>query len=265
MSIKEHEKPFWAILATIIILTQPYHPSGLIVIVDCIMLVKTAAKNFSWQFLVAKKLEHGDWIAYITERGGVKPLACRFRDLKNKDFISTCNTSIPGKPRSPKYRGLVNWSQTADQCLQGAAAIDIHNDNWSGSAALEDVWHTKTPRWRKLAGILGFWFTNGFLDMKYFTEKISSIPPSICRWDNFKLAASQALANNQTMNLCKTRQLEKLSITEEALHMMVKLSNSRNCYYCLHGYSTPQTNRKSIAFDCVQYDDPLCRPSKGHC
>ena len=65
----------------------------------------------------------------------------------------------------------MNQPRVAEQYLQAAAAIDIHNHNLSGSVGLEDVWHTKNPRQRQLAGIRGFCFTNGFLAMKYFRQK----------------------------------------------------------------------------------------------
>ena len=184
-------------------------------------------------------MQRSEWVAYSTGMDGVKLLTCHFRDLKIKDLISTISTSIPGKARSTKHHGLVNQPQVAEQYLQAAAAINIHNYNQSGSAALEDVWHTKNPRQRQLAGILGFCFTNGFLAMKYFTDKH-------LKQHTFKMAVAQALTSYQTINLYKTRQLEKSSITEDALHTMAKLPNSRNCYYCWHGYSTPWTNHKRI-------------------
>ena len=138
-----------------------------------------------------------------------------------------------------------------DSCLlqkiwnQAAATINIYNLNQSGSAAW-DVWHTKNTRWRQLAGILGFCFRNGFLMMKYFTDSSSS--------------STDHLPDYKPL---ETRQLEKSSITEDALYTMPKLLNSRNCYYCWHGYSTPQTNRKSISFKCIQWDVLLCKPSKS--
>ena len=119
---------------------------------------------------------------------------------------------------------------------------------------MEDVWHTKNPRQRQLAGILGFCFTNGFLAMKYFTD-------TNLRHHTFKMAAAQALTNYQIINLYKTRQLEESSIAADALHT----PNSRNCYYCWHGHSTPWTNHKSRTFKCIQCDIPLCKPSKDHC
>ena len=144
---------------------------------------------------------------------------------------------------------------------QAAAAINIHNYNWSGCAALENVqgelgkkeWvvflrglipQYLVCRQRQLAGILGFCFTNGFLAMKHFTD-------TNLKDHTFNMAAAQALTNYQTINLCKTRHLEKSLITEDVPHTLAKLLNSRSCYYCLHGYSTPQTNHKSTKLKCV--------------
>ena len=77
MSAKEF-KPFGAPKATNIRLNQPYHGSGHRVIADswfgsakcasqltkhglyCIMLVRTAHKNFPQQLLGAKEVEHGE-------------------------------------------------------------------------------------------------------------------------------------------------------------------------------------------------------------
>ena len=143
MSTKEF-KPFATTTVTTIRLTQSYHDSehremhgwrnawkawfssvkcatelmkrGLC----CIMLVKTAHKEFLPQLFGTKKLERGEWVVYSTERDGVKLLACCFRDLKIKDFISTCSTSNPGKPRLTKHHQLVNQLQAAEQYLQAA-------------------------------------------------------------------------------------------------------------------------------------------------
>ena len=168
---------------------------------DCIMLVKTVDKYFPQQLLGAKKSEFGEWVTYSTEKERVKLLAGCFRYLKIKDFISTCSTSIPGKLRSTKHHGLVNWFQVAERYLQGAAIV-IHNHNQSGSAALEDVWYTKNPDGDSCLGYLGFCFTNGFLTIKYFTD-------TNLKHHTFKIAAAQALTNYQTINLCKIRKLEK--------------------------------------------------------
>ena len=78
MSTKESVKPFGATTTTTIRLTQPYHGSGRRAIAGswfssvkcasqlmkrgfyCIMLVKTAHKDFPRQLLGTKKLECGD-------------------------------------------------------------------------------------------------------------------------------------------------------------------------------------------------------------
>ena len=125
MSTKEFVKPFGARTATTIRLTQAYHGSGRRVIADswfnsvkcasklvkrvlnCIMLVKTAHKDYPLQLLFSKNLPCGEWVAYSTERDGVKLLACRFRDLvKIKDFISI---SAPLFQASPDQQSIMGW------------------------------------------------------------------------------------------------------------------------------------------------------------
>ena len=55
--------------------------------------------------IVKTALERGEWKAYTTTIDGVEYQACRFLDLKMKDFISTCGTAIPGRPRQTKHHG----------------------------------------------------------------------------------------------------------------------------------------------------------------
>ena len=218
------------------------------------LLVKTAHKDFpqrlvqrNWNVVSGSHttLKVMEWWLAVSETSKLKIL---YLHASPPFQVSSDQQSI-------MHHGLVNWLHVVEQYLQAAAAISIHNHNWSGSAALEDVWHTKNPRRRQLAGILCFCFTNGFLAMKYFTDKN-------LKHHTFKMAAAQALTNYHPINLCKTRQLEKSSITEDALHMMAKLPKFRNCYYCWHGYSTPWTNCKSTTFKCVQCNVSLYKPSK---
>ena len=106
---KDHVREYGATTATILHLTEPYHGSGRCVIADSwfgsvkcaselmrqglysIMLVKTAHKDFPRQLLGEEPLQHGEWKAYTADKDGVKLQACRFCDLKVKDFISTCS------------------------------------------------------------------------------------------------------------------------------------------------------------------------------
>ena len=144
--------------------------------------------------------------------------AVRFVDLQTKDFILTCSTAIPGLPRKTKCHGLVQHPQVAEQYLKHAAAIDVHNHFRSGSCALEDVWHTK-KRCRQLAGILGFYFTNGYLAMKHFSDLL--LPHF-----KFKMTAAAALTTYKLCSIVETRSL--LNVTEEPIqeHPLLKISTS---------------------------------------
>ena len=52
------------------------------------MLVKTAHKDFPSELLGETPLELGEWVTFSTTK-----------DLKTKDFISTCSSIVPGNPR----------------------------------------------------------------------------------------------------------------------------------------------------------------------
>ena len=152
--------------------------------------------------------------------------AVRLVDLQTKDFILTCSTAIPGLPRKRKCHGLVQHPQVAEQYLKHAAAIDVHNHFRSGSCALEDVRHTKNPSCRQLAGILGFYFTNGYLAMKHFSD---SLLPHF----KFKMTAAAALTTYKLCSIIEMRSL--LNVTEEPIqeHPLLKISTS-TCAITIH-------------------------------
>jgi hypothetical protein len=275
MVSKEFVSSYGATTATTIRLTQPYHGSGRIIIADSwfgsiktavemmkrglysVLIVKTAHKGFPRQLLGEETLERGKWVAYTTEQDGIKLQACRFQDLKIKDFVSTCGTALPGNPRVTKHHGLIARPKVAEMYLKYCAAIDIHNHARSGSCALEDVWHTKNPRRRQIAGILGFCFTNGYLAMKHFYDVKTP-------HHAFKMAAAAGLTAYQTASFHETRSFNTSGTTSNALlHSLVKLPNSRHCYYCKHGYATPRRSNMSTTYKCAHCDVPLCKPSKG--
>ena len=138
--------------------------------------------------------------------------AVRFVDLQTKDFILTCSTAIPGLPRKTKCHGLVQHPQVAEQYLKHAAAIDVHNHFRSGCLAYK-------KRCRQLAGILGFYFTNGYLAMKHFSDLL--LPHF-----KFKMTAAAALTTYKSCSIVETRSL--LNVTEEPIqeHPLLKISTS---------------------------------------
>ena len=172
MSGKNHVREYRTTTATTLHLTEPYHGSGRCVIADSsfgsmkcaselmkrglysIMLVKRAHKDFPCQLLGEETSQRGEWKAYTADKDGVKLQACRFRDLKVKDFISTCSSAIPGLPRKTKHHGNVTRPKVAEEYLKYAAAIDIHNHYRNGSVGLEDIWKQKKP---KKSNWLVFW------------------------------------------------------------------------------------------------------------
>ena len=70
--------------------------------------------------------------------------------------------NISSEPRKTKHHGEMARPIVAEEYLKHAASIDIHNHLRTGSQGLEDVWRTKNPHRRQLAGILSFCFTNSF-------------------------------------------------------------------------------------------------------
>ena len=151
----------------------------------------------------------------------MKLKACRFRDLKVKDFISICSSVIPGLPRKTKHHGKVTQPKVAEEDLKYTAAIDIPNHYCNGSAGLEDVWLMRSPHKRQLGGILGFCFTNARLAMKYFGKIKQS-------HYQFKITASTALTQFESANQHQTMQLNVSS--EQALHSLEKFPYSKDCF-----------------------------------
>lgn len=71
-------------------------------------------------------MERGDWVAYTATTDEVKVQACCFRDLKVKDFVSTCSKTIPGNPRKTKHNGFTSCPKVAENYLKNSASIDVH-------------------------------------------------------------------------------------------------------------------------------------------
>ena len=93
---------------------------------------------------------------------------------------------------------------------------------------LEDIWKTKSPHKRQLAGILGFCFTNSYLAVRHFKE------PALSHTD-FKMRAANALVEF-TLSLRENRLRSPNPSWEIDHHDLQKLQYSVPCYYCRHGY-----------------------------
>ena len=126
------------------------------------MLVKTVHRNYPKLLLRKDGLsERGKWNSANGANGeieNVKTLPRLFKDLKEKQFISSCSTSVNGEPRKTKHNGDIERPQVAEWFLKMAAGIDIHNQIRTGSAGLEHVWLTNFFR---------FIITNAYLANSY--------------------------------------------------------------------------------------------------
>ena len=127
------------------------------------MLVKTAHKDFPRELLGEAPLERGEWVGFSTTKDDVKLQARRFKDLKTKDFISTCSSTVTGNPCRTKHSGAIPHPKVAEEYLKYAASIDIHIHYRCGNAVLEDVWHTHNPHLHQFSRVLGFCFTNAYI------------------------------------------------------------------------------------------------------
>ena len=101
-----------------------------------IMLVNPAYKNYSVDMLNESQLARGKCIALQTKTEDVKLQAVKFLDLKEKQFVSACSTTLLGPPRKTKHCGEITCPMVAYEYLQSAGSIDIHNHVQTGSVSL---------------------------------------------------------------------------------------------------------------------------------
>ena len=127
MASKDHVDRVGATTAACLRLTDPWKGSGRIVVGDSwfgsvksarelletnglysIMLVKTAYKDYPRLLLREKTLNNrGEWNSVSGKVNDIKMMAVLFKDLQEKQFISTCSTSLEGNPRKTKHHGLI--------------------------------------------------------------------------------------------------------------------------------------------------------------
>ena len=245
-----------------------------------IMLVKTAHKLYPRFLLREVNLQRGEWTSLIGEVDGLKVMATRFLDLKEKMFISSCSTDLDGPPRKTKYHGLIPRPQVAYDYLKSSASIDIHNHFRTGSTGLEDSWLTKSAHLRQLAGVLGFLFTNSFLAYRHFRK--STMKHSI-----FKMKLANTLMEYKEPQQRSIRLPLVIpaddSQSQTKVHALVLLEKPKKdkdgedrdfkryqkyCFYCQHDPLNPPKKSKT-SYECeacvgengLHY--PLCAPSTG--
>ena len=277
MQEKEHVSDYGATCATTLRLTESYHGTGRIVVADSwfgsvktaialkksglysAMVVKTAHKRYPREHLNAHQLAMGEWVAYKATLDDVELQAICFQDLKKKQFISTCSTTLPDKPRKTKHHGDVKRPKLAELYLIYAASIDIHNAVRTGSLGLEDVLLTKSPHMRQIIGILGFLFTNAYLAYRYFK-------PNQDKLDHlkFKMALGKQMVQfKDHASVNASRSLRPIANDERPMvastHAVVKLAYPTPCYYCRHGYE--KSERNMTTFGCSLCKKPLHKSS----
>ena len=299
MADKEFVQEYGATTACCLRITEHWKGSGRIVVGDswfgsvktCLklynvnglysnMLVKTAHKRYPRFMLRETKLERGEWTSAVAEIDGLKIMATRFLDLKEKMFISSCSTDLSGPARKTKYHGLVPRPQVAFDYLSTSASIDIHNHFRTGSTGLEDAWQTKNAHVRQVAGVLGFLFTNAYMAYRHFRN-------STMKHSDFKVKLANALMG-YIMEQHRTLRLSNNNVApaEEAdakVHVLVLLEKpfkgkdgeerdfqryQKYCFYCQHN-PVGNPSKQKTSFHCKACVGPngqvypLCQPSTG--
>ena len=276
---KDYVQEFGATTSCCLRLTEYYKGSGQIVIGDswfgsvksCVqlynvnglysnMLVKTAHKQYPRYMLRENIIKRGEWLTATANISGVNVMAVRFLDLQEKQFISSCSTSLPGPPCKTKHHGNITRPQVAFQYLETSPSIDQHNQFRTSSCGLEDVWMTKNPIHRQIAGVLGFLFTNAYLTKKHFQKT------SIKHYE-FKLE----LANKMVKFKEETKRMRRVKIDvpvlpkSDVIHVPQLLKVERYqkyCYYCQHDSMKPPVIIKT-SYYCsgCGITKPICHPS----
>ena len=218
-----------------------------------------------------KQLEWGQWTSMLAEIDGLKIMALCY-------LISSCSTDLNGPPHHTKHHGQVPWLQVVFDYLSASASIDIHNHFHTGSTAMEDAWQTKNANLQKLAGVLGFCFTNEYLAYHYFWE-------SSMKHSAFKIKLANVLMEFKEDSHCPQR-LPLGSPAEEVedkVHVLVLLEKPTNekdgkerkfqryqkyYFYCQHNpHKTPLKQKTHWHCEaCVGSNGevyPPCAPSTG--
>ena len=212
--------------------------------------------------------------------------AVKFKDLKEKCFVSSCSTNIAGVPRKTKHNDIIPRPQVAEEYLKNANGIDVHNKvrtGGYGGSGLEDTWHTKNPCHRQIAGILGFCFTNAYLSIKYFNAKTYPSGKLHGQHSQFKICLTKQMVEfeeDQENSFIGSRLLTtpKRKSSESMLpeyetssamrmhidHNLLQFSRQRyqkKCFYCQHGREVRKVIKTAYYCSCAGSDRPICSPT----
>lgn len=266
MKNKEYVDEFGASTATCLRLTKHWSSSGRVVVGDSwfgsvksavqlmrkhglysILLVKTAHKLYPKEMLNERKIERGEWNVASAVLDDMKLVAVRFKDLKDKQFISTCSTSTNGEPRQTHSHGVIQRPKVAVEYLKYSSGIDIHNHVRTGPIGFEDAWQTKRPHHRQFAGIMSFLFSNAYLAMKTFSRNdLKHLDFKMCLANQMTQFASIEQGHGLQMKTRSSNSVEMttIQVDYQQRHVLRKLNSKnifyqRRCFFCQHGRSVP--------------------------
>ena len=138
-------------------------------------------------------LQKGKWESVSCTINDQQVLATGFRDIQDKDFISTCRAKLCGDPRVTRNGDYIHRPDVASFYLRNAAAVDIHNHFQNGGTGFEDVVEIKDSVMRQLTALIGFMECNGFLLAKYKGHSPNPIPGLKSDHASFKIRLSNLM------------------------------------------------------------------------
>lgn len=187
-------------------------------------LVKRAHRHYPMKFFeCAEVKERGDHLSLVTEKDGVKMLACAWADAKTKTLVATAGITLPGEPHEKeryrvedgvkvRYIKEVKQPSVAQKYFEAASAIDQHNQLRQGIMSFETALRTHFWDRRFVSSILGKSFVDSY--NMYCYENRSSAQalrryPSLFHWQD---VVTYRLLDNRigvAMLLLRPREVEK--------------------------------------------------------
>lgn len=283
MAQKDHHADLGATTACTLRLTKRYHGSGRTVYGDSwfgsvktckelmdvglysTLIVKTAHVNFPRELLHRQgQINVGEHKSCLNEEQGI--VAVRYLDKKEKQLISSCATTLKGKPKEKisKRTGqkvVIPRPKIFSDFCENAGSIDVYNHYRTGSVALEDTWKTLSPKLRQFAGLIGFIETNAFLALKHFCadEAAKKTIHSEFRKNLANLLLTNTLDQIRNQLLLRP----KLCPIIKPEHDLVKLPKRGKCYMCSNSESVRVINQTLWCCSLCGSNRPLCSPNTG--
>eukprot|EP00731_Ephydatia_muelleri_P015330 Em0008g1050a len=140
-------------------------------------VLKTASREYPRDYLndTSKYTSRGDHICLMSTIDGCSLIALGWKDKTVKTFVSTCGTTLPGKPHQKhrySHSGAiitteVQRPQLASQYFSAAGKIDTHNHLRQGLLGVEEAWGTQTWWHRLVATMFGVTVVDAMLSYNY--------------------------------------------------------------------------------------------------